>query len=142
VGENQNGFVGGEMASIRKEIQVRKNRDAVWDAIRDVGAIHKRLVPGFVVDCKLEGDSRLLTFGNGMSIRELIVDVDNQAFRHSWSARGAPFTHHNASIQVFAENDGSSRLVWISDFMPHELAGAHGEMIQQGLNTMKATLEG
>ncbi|RPH57269.1 MAG: SRPBCC family protein [Acidobacteria bacterium] len=129
------------MASIRKEIQVERDRDAVWDAIRDVGAIHKRLVPGFVVDCRLEGDSRFLTFGNGMTIREIIVDVDDQTFRHSWSARGAPFTHHNASIQVFTEYGGTCRLVWISDFMPNEIAAAHAEMIQQGLNTMKATLE-
>jgi carbon monoxide dehydrogenase subunit G len=129
------------MASIHKEIQVRRNRDVVWDAIRDVGAIHRRLVPGFVVDCRLEGDSRYLTFGNGMTIREIIVDVDDRHYRHSWSARGAPFTHHNASIQVHAEGDDSCRLVWIADVMPHEIAEGIAEMIQQGLNTMKATLE-
>lgn len=129
------------MASIHKEIRVRKAQDFVWDAIRDVGAIHKRLVPGFVVDCRLEGDSRYLTFGNGMTIREIIVDVDDQILRHAWSARGAPFTHHNASIQVFAEDDVTCRLVWIADIMPNEIAGAIAEMIQQGLNTMKATLE-
>ena len=65
------------------------------------GAIHKRLVPGFVVDCKLEGDSRIVTFANGMVVHELIVDVDDKTCRHSWSARGEPLTHHNASIQVF-----------------------------------------
>ncbi len=129
------------MASIHKEIQVRRNCDVVWDAIRDVGAIHRRLVPGFVVDCRLEGDSRYLTFENGMTIREIIVDVDDRNFRHSWSARGAPFTHHNASIQVFAEGNTNCRLVWIADVMPHEIADAIAEMIEQGLRTMKATLE-
>jgi hypothetical protein len=130
------------MASIHKEIQVQRSLDAVWNAIRDVGAIHKRLVPGFVVDCRLEGDSRHLTFGNGMTIREIIVDVDDQRCRHSWSARGEPFTHHNASIQVFAEGDNACRLVWIADVMPHEIAGTIAAMMQQGLSTMKATLEG
>ena len=129
------------MASIRKEIQVRREREAVWDAIRDVGAIHKRLVPGFVVDCRLEGDSRYLTFGNGKTIREIIVDVDDQNYRHAWSAQRAPLTHHNASIQVFAEDGASCRLVWIADLLPNDAAGAVAEMIQQGLNTMKATLE-
>jgi carbon monoxide dehydrogenase subunit G len=129
------------MASVRSEIQVRRTREAVWDAIRDVGAIHKRLVPGFVVDCKLEGDSRYLTFANGMTIRELIVDVDDQNFRHSWSARGAPFTHHNASIQVFAEDGNTCRLVWIADLLPNEIAGTVAEMIEHGLRTMKVTLE-
>jgi hypothetical protein len=130
------------MASIHKEIQVLRPRDFVWAAVRDVGAIHRRLVPGFVVDCRLEGDSRYLTFGNGMKIREIIVDVDDQRFRHSWSARGAPFTHHNASLQVFAEDGKSCRLVWIADVMPNEIADTVAEMIQQGLDTMKATLEG
>ena len=129
------------MASIRREIQVRRSREVVWDAIRDVGSIHKRLVPGFVVDCRLEGDSRYLTFGNGMSIREIIVDVDDLNFRHSWSARGEPFTHHNASIQVFAEDDSTCRLVWIADLLPNEIAGAVAGMIDQGLHAMKATLE-
>jgi len=129
------------MASIVKEIQVRQTRNAVWDVIRDVGSIHKRLVPGFVTDCRLEGDSRYLTFGNGLTIREIIVDVDDRNFRHSWSARGEPFVHHNASIQVFAEDDSTARLVWIADFMPNEIAGAIAVMIEQGLKTMKATLE-
>lgn len=129
------------MASIHKEIVVQRNRNTVWDAIRDVGAIHKRLVPGFVVDCRLEGDSRYLTFANGMTIREIIVDVDDQRYRHSWSARGEPFTHHNASLQVFEQGPGACRLVWIADMLPNELAGPIGVMIQQGLETMKATLE-
>jgi carbon monoxide dehydrogenase subunit G len=129
------------MASIRREILVRKPKDFVWDAIRDIGSIHKRLVPGFVVDCRLEGDSRYLTFGNGMKVREIIVDVDDQTFRHVWSARGGSLTHHNASIQVFDEAAGNCRLVWIADLLPSELAGPIAEMIQHGLNTMKATLE-
>jgi hypothetical protein len=129
------------MASIHKEIAIERSKEFVWDAIRDVGAIHKRLVPGFVVDCKLEGDSRIVTFANGMVVRELIVDVDDKTCRHSWSARGEPLTHHNASIQVFSDGRDKCRVVWIADLMPNEVAEAIGEMIQHGLNTMKQTLE-
>jgi len=49
--------------------------------------------------------------------------------------------HHNASIQVFAEDEHTCRLVWIVDLMPNEIAGAIAEMTEQGLSTMKATLE-
>jgi len=129
------------MASIQKEIKIERSKEFVWDAIRDVGAIHKRLVPGFVVDCKLEGDSRIVAFANGMVVRELIVDVDDETCRHSWSARGEPLTHHNASIQVFSDGHEKCRVVWIADLMPNEVAEAIGEMIQHGLNTMKQTLE-
>jgi len=129
------------MASIHKEMEIDRSKDFVWDAIRDVGAIHKRLVPGFVVDCKLEGDSRIVTFANGMVARELIIDVDDKTCRHSWSARGEPLTHHNASIQVFSRGDDKCRIVWIADLMPNEAAETVGEMIQRGLDTMKRTLE-
>jgi carbon monoxide dehydrogenase subunit G len=129
------------MATIRKEIDIQRNKDFVWDAIRDVGAIHRRLVPGFVVDCKLEGDSRIVTFANGMVVRELIVDVDDSTCRHSWSARGGSLTHHNASLQVFPEGSDRCRVVWIADLLPHEAAAPVDQMIQQALHTMKRTLE-
>ena len=129
------------MATIHKEIEIERDKKFVWDAIRDVGAIHKRLVPGFVVDCKLEGDSRIVTFANGMVVRELIIDVDDKTCRHSWSARGEPLTHHNASVQVFSEGQEKCRVVWIADLMPNEVADAIAEMIQQALNAMKKTLE-
>jgi carbon monoxide dehydrogenase subunit G len=129
------------MATIRKEIEIERTKEFVWDAIRDVGAIHKRLVPGFVVDCRLEGDSRIVTFANGLVARELIVNIDDERCRHSWSARGGPLTHHNASIQVFSDGRDKCRVVWIADLLPNEVAEAIGEMIQHGLNTMKQTLE-
>ena len=75
------------MATIHKEIAIERSKEIVWDAIRDVGAIHKRLVPGFVVDCELEGEWRTITFANGMVVRELIVAVDEKNCRHAWSAR-------------------------------------------------------
>ncbi|HEU4768946.1 MAG TPA: SRPBCC family protein [Pyrinomonadaceae bacterium] len=129
------------MATINKEIEINRSKEFVWDAIRDVGAIHKRLVPGFVLDCKLEGDWRTVTFANGMVVRELIVNVDDTICRHSWSARSESLTHHNASVQVFSEGPEKCRVVWIADLMPNEAAGPIGEMIQHGLNAMKQTLE-
>jgi hypothetical protein len=130
------------MATVQKEIEIARDRSVVWDAIRDVGAIHRRLVPGFVVDCKLEGDSRIITFANGMKIREVIVTVDDKMYRHAWSARGEPFTHHNASVQVFAEGGAKCRVVWIADLLPNEVAPTVEKMMLQGLDAMKRTLEG
>lgn len=129
------------MATIIKEIEINRSKETVWDAIRDVGNIHKRLVVGFVTDCKLEGDWRTITFANGMSLRELIVNVDDQICRHSWSARSEMLQHHNASAQVFSEGPEKCRVIWIADLMPNEVAGPMEGMIQQGLNAMKQTLE-
>lgn len=129
------------MASIRREILIDARPETAWAALRDVGAIHRRLAPGFVTDVKLEDGARVVTFGNGMVIRELIVDVDDDARRVAWSAVGGQLTHHNASAQVFAEGPGRSRFVWIADVLPHEVAPGMAAMIEQGLAAIQQTLE-
>src|SRR4030095_11592230 len=120
------------MASIRKEIPLDARAEDVWDAVRDIGALHTRLVPGFVTDTKLEPGARIVTYANGMVVKELIVDLDDKARRLVWSAVGGRLSHHNASAQVFAEGDGRSRLVWTADLLPDELAGDIRPMIEAG----------
>src|SRR5207244_11854613 len=102
---------------------------AGWDAIRDVGAVHERLAPGFVVDTRLEEGARIVTFADGMVARELIVDVDDAARRLAWAVVGSPrLTHHNASMQVFADGEHRSRVVWMADLLPNEIATAIARM--------------
>jgi len=129
------------MASIRREISINASPEHVWSAVRDVGALHTRLVPGFVIDTKLEDGARMVTFGNGSVVRELIVDVDDDDRRIAWAVVGSRMTHYNASLQVLAEN-GRTRGVWIADLLPHELAAQIAGMIEQGLSVMKRTMEG
>src|SRR5207247_9184035 len=67
------------MASIRKEILIEARPEAVWDAVRDVGAVHERLAPGFVVDTRLEDGARIVTFASGLAARAMVVDVAEAA---------------------------------------------------------------
>jgi carbon monoxide dehydrogenase subunit G len=129
------------MASIRKEIAIAARPDDIWDAVRDVGAVHRRLAPGFVVDTRMDGDARIVTFGNGLVARELIVDIGEEARRLTWSVVGGRMTHHNASLQVFPDGDSRSRVVWIADLLPNDLTGTVAGMIEQGMAAMKRTLE-
>ena len=129
------------MASIHREIVVEAKPGAVWDAIADVGAVHTRLAPGFVVDTRLEEGARVVTFGNGLVARELIVDVDHAARRLVWAVVGGRPTHHNASLQVFPDGVEGSRMVWIADLLPDDLAGPIGALIEQGIAVMQKTLE-
>jgi len=129
------------MASIRKEILIEARPEDVWEAVRDFGAVQQRLVPGFVVDTRLDGDVRVLTFANGMVAREVLVDIDEETRRLVYAiVQGRP-THYNASVQVFAEDEGRSRLAWIVDLLPNDLAGPIGSMMEQGATAMKQTLE-
>jgi hypothetical protein len=103
------------MASIHREVLIESRPEAVWDAVRDVGAVHIRVAPGFLTGCRMEDAplARVVTFANGMEARELIV----------------------------AEGAAHTRVVWIADLLPNELAPAIAGMIEQGLAAMKKTLE-
>jgi carbon monoxide dehydrogenase subunit G len=129
------------MASIRIEILTKARPEDVWAAIRDIGALHTRLVPGFVVDTRLESGARVVTFGNGMVVRELIVDLDDSVRRLVWCAVGGRTTHFNASAQVFAAADGGSKVRWIADLLPDEAAGDTRAAMEQGAAIMKKTLD-
>jgi carbon monoxide dehydrogenase subunit G len=129
------------MASIRKEILTKARPDDIWDALRDIGALHTRLVPGFVTDTRLEPGARIVTFANGMVVRELIVTVDDSERRVVWSAVGGSLTHHNGSAQVFSDANGLTKVVWIADLLPDEAASAISAMMEQGMAVMKQTLD-
>lgn len=129
------------MASIRKEIRIDASAEAVWAALRDIGALHTRLVPGFVTDTRLEPGARIVTFGNGQVARELIVDMDDTERRLVWAIIDEPFQHYSAAAQVFSEEPRQCRFVWIADLLPDELADHVEGMMEQGLATIKATME-
>ena len=57
------------MASIHQDIPIEVPAERLWSALRDVGALHTRLVSGFVDDCRLDGEVRTLTFANGIVAR-------------------------------------------------------------------------
>jgi len=131
------------MASIHQEILIAADPDAVWDAVRDVGNVHTRVAPGFLTACRMEDapPARVVTFASGLEARELIVDVDDATRRLVWAVVGGRLSHHNASMQIFAEGAGRTRVVWIADLLPNELAGVIAGMIEQGLAAMKKNFE-
>ena len=130
------------MACVRKEVVIDTPPERAWEALRDWAAVHQRLVPGFVVDARLDGEDRVVTFFNGAVVKELLVDLDDEARRLVWSVVDGPYTHYNASAQVFPDGDGKTRFVWIADFLPHEVAPHIDAMMERGTAVVKATLEG
>ena len=129
------------MATIRKEILIDTTPDAAWNALRDVGALHVRLVPGFVTQTKMEGNARVVTFGNGMTVREEIISIDSTQRRVAWAIVGQQFHHYNGAAQIFVHDKGGVRFVWITDLLPDELAGGIDEAMTNGIAVIKKTLE-
>jgi carbon monoxide dehydrogenase subunit G len=130
------------MAAIHHQIVIDVPAQTVWDAVQDVGALHTRLVPGFVVATemldKAQYPTRRVTFANGMVADEIIVDHDRERRRLAWSVQGVD--HHNGVMTVLDAGTGSL-VTWTADVLPAELAERTSPMMALGLSAMKAHLE-
>ena len=128
------------MASLHRDIPLDAHPDDVWSAVRDFGALHTRLVPGFVLDSRLDGDARIVTFANGMVARELLVDCDETRRRLVYAVVNERVKQHSASVQVTPEADGRSRLTWIVDVLPHEIVPYMNAQMDQAALAMQKKL--
>jgi Polyketide cyclase / dehydrase and lipid transport len=132
------------MGSVRQEIIVGCRPEQVWSAVRDVGAVHRRLLPGRVPDAVIEGDVRTLLMPDGHRVVELILDVDDDARRFAYcviSGARPTLRHHSASFQVLPVGDQQARLVWVTDFLPNDAAGWIRARMERGAADMKDVLE-
>ena len=128
------------MATIRKEIQLSISADEAWDAVRDFGNLHRRLVPGFATDARVDGNDRVVTFFTGNVLRERLIALDDERRRLVWSIIDGPYSHHNGSVEVFEADEGCA-LVWTADLLPDEAAAPTEAMMQRGAEVMRETLE-
>lgn len=132
------------MASITKEILSPWDAARVWDVIRDIGALHTRLVPGFVTDTSLIAGGRRVTFVNGLVIEEPIVSCSDPLQRLVWTSRGEHLatTHYNAAVQVHPRAAGGCRIEWTADFLPDSMAAVINGMMEDGARAMARALSG
>jgi carbon monoxide dehydrogenase subunit G len=128
------------MASIIKEIAIDAPADAVWDAVSDFGAVHRRFAPGFVTNVELIPGARMVTFGDGSVVKELFLGCDEQRRRLAYSVQSERLAHHSASFQVLDDGPGRSRLVWTADVLPEEMATYIAGRMDEGLSVAKDVL--
>jgi hypothetical protein len=129
------------MATIRSELKTRAPASDVWLAIRDIGALHTRLVPGFVTDTKLEPGARIVTFINGMVLREPIVTLDDEARRLVWTAEGGRTSHYNAALLVSELANGVTSVLWTADFLPDDAGDFLSKAIKAAMAAMQRSLD-
>lgn len=131
------------MASVIREVLIDVDPGVAWDALRDWGAVHQRLVPGFLLDARVDGRDRVVKFFNGSVAREIFLGADEEARRLAWAVADGSLglTHYSASAQVIPHG-ARTRFVWTADLLPDALAGTISELMEQGLATIKKTLGG
>jgi len=100
------------MATIYREILVNARPALVWDAIKDVGAVHKR-----------------------------IVSIDDDLRRVVYALVGDKVTHHSASFQVLDVPGVQTRLLWFTDLLPDEASPMIEQMVERGSEAIRETLE-
>ena len=127
------------MATVRREFDVAAPPAAVWEVFRDVGNVHTRLAPGFVVDTVLDGDTRKVTFSNGIVVSERIVALDDEAHRLAYSIAGGSAEHHHASFEVRPAAEGSV-VCWTTDVLPDAVADNFARMMDAGIPVMQESL--
>lgn len=111
------------MATIRNDITIERPAAAVWDALADFQAVHRRVAPGFLTDSKPDGEGvRLVSFANGTTAKETLVSLDQQRRRLVYAIIGGRAAHYNASVQVIEDGAERCRVEWIIDLMPNEFA--------------------
>jgi hypothetical protein len=133
------------MASIVRDIVIAAPAEYCWDAVRDFGAVDKRLAAGFVTGVTMTSDrDRQVTFFTGAVATETLVGIDDQAMRLAYKIDDGPMhaAHYNASVQVIPHGAGQSRFVWTVDVLPDELTERTAAAMDAGLAAICATLAG
>jgi hypothetical protein len=132
----------GNMGTVSKTISIAVTAELAWDAITDVGELHVRVAPGMVTDTTLQDDGavRVVTFSNGIVLREQIISNDPATMRLCWTASGGPWTHHNASLQITGHGNDCD-VTWTADVLPHDAVDIIGPFIEAGLDTFRTHLE-
>ena len=129
------------MATLRKQIALDTGAANAWSAVRDFGAVHTRVAPGFLAKLEMDNGDRIVTFFNGLVTRERLVTLDDEDCRLVYAVVEGRASHYSAAVQVFPDGDGRSRLVWTVDLLPDALAPAIGGMMDHAAGFMKKTLD-
>lgn len=75
------------------------------------------------VSGRREGEYRVITMPGGQEIRERNVTVNPVRRRTSYTIQGrGGAEHHHAEMRVDVGADDTVTLVWVTDYLPHELA--------------------
>ncbi|SKC72539.1 SRPBCC family protein [Krasilnikoviella flava] len=110
------------MATVVREIVVDASPESVWAIVGDFESGPMRMSGGALTGSRMvRPDVRELTFADGTTARERLVGRDEGARRLAYAWIGDEVRHDNTSMQVFALDDGRSRLVWTHDTLPDEL---------------------
>jgi len=114
-----------------------------WQVIGNFAAGPQQMAPGFVTDCRVEGEVRTVFFADGAVSQERLVAIEGNERRIVYAIVGGSLEpdHDNATMQVLSDGDGTSTLTWIHDVLPDTLADQLRDVMRDASPIIKAALE-
>lgn len=128
------------MATIRYEQPIAVPAETAWEALRQADHADRLFAP-VLVGCTMQGDTRTVTFANGLVVGEQIVTIDDAERRLAYHVLGEMFDHHSASMQILPIDDGNCRFIWIIDFLPEDRAETVQPLVTQGSGALARNIE-
>jgi hypothetical protein len=93
-----------------------------------------------ITESSLDGDQRSCLMGDGGSLTETILSVDDEEKRVAYTITDSPFPieAHAASMQVVDAGDGKSTFQWITDVKPDGMADGLGPLMAGEISNLEA----
>ena len=129
------------MAAVHIRIPIQAPAQRVWRALAATGAAH-RAFAGVLTDSRMQGeDLRIVTFANGMVVKERIVSIEPERMRIAYGVIESQFVHHSAAMQVVAKGEKECEFIWITDVLPHAAAATVTPLMEQGARALRGVME-
>lgn len=126
--------------TIRHEVCIARSAADVWALAGDASRLH-HWFPG-VVDCTVDGNSRVIITGSGIPMPEEILVCDNTQRRFQYRLTTPIFTHHRGTIDVIALTAESCIVVYSTEADPRAMALVIGGATAGALRELKQLMEG
>lgn len=126
--------------TIRHEIRIRRPAADVWALAGDPTKLH-HWFPG-IVDCTVDGTTRIITTGTGIPMPEEILVCDNTQRRFQYRLTAAFIQHHRGTIDVIDLDDGTCLVVYSTECDPRTMALVIGGGTAGALTELKRQMEG
>jgi hypothetical protein len=133
------GSVTSGRGSVRRSVRIAVAPDEVWALAGDP----RRLAEWFpgIVDCTVEGTTRVITTASGIAMPEEILTSDRLQRRFQYRITAPIVREHLSTIDVLDLGDGTSVVVYSVDADPAPMALILGGAAGHALEHLRHLLE-
>ena len=126
--------------SVRRQVRIARPPADVWAIVGDAARLPEWF-PG-IVDCTVDGTTRVITTGSGIPMPEQLLTIDSVLRRFQYRITSSLFREHLSTIDVLDLDDGTSLVVYSVDAEPSTMALVIGGAAGNALEHLRVMMEG